>query len=63
MFPLQSMQVGELRFCTAWPNIHTQTCVYIYFIKQTKKFMMLLGRGTLVGIKPPFMDRGPLSVV
>lgn len=24
---------------------------------------MLLGRGTLVGIKPPLIDRAPLSVV
>ena len=42
---------------------NTHTHVYIYFIKQTKKFMMLLGRGTLVGIKPPLTERAPLSVV
>ena len=63
MFPLQRVQVGALRFCIAWPNIHTHTCMYILYKTNTKEFMMLLGGGTLVGIKPPLMDRVPLSVI
>ena len=37
MFPLQSMQIGELRFCTGWPGIHTHTHTRIHILYKTNK--------------------------